>query len=58
MAVELHERILGYYENLLKDTGQKAPQVGVYRGAITAEARKAQALRIEWICLVGKVRLA
>ena len=59
MAVELHERILGYYENLLKDTGQKAPQVGVYRGAITAEARKASGFenRVELLGGKGKTRL-
>lgn len=59
MAVELHERILGYYENLLKDTGQKVPQVGVYRGAITAEARKASGFenRVELLGGKGKTRL-
>lgn len=59
MAVELHKRILGYYENLLKDTGQKAPQVGVYRGAITAEARKASGFenRVELLGGKGKTRL-
>lgn len=59
MAVELHERILGYYESLLKDSGQKAPQVGVYRGAITAEARKASGFenRVELLGGKGKTRL-
>lgn len=59
MAVELHERILGYYENLVKDAGQKAPQVGVYRGAITAEARKASGFenRVELLGGKGKTRL-
>ena len=59
MAVELHGRIVGYYESLLKDTGQKVPQVGVYRGAITAEARKASGFenRVELLGGKGKTRL-
>ena len=59
MAVELRGRVLGYYENLLKDTGQKIPQVGVYRGAITAEARKASGFenRVELLGGKGKTRL-
>lgn len=59
MAVELRGRIVGYYENLLKDAGQKAPQVGVYRGAITAEARKASGFenRVELLGGKGKTRL-
>lgn len=59
MAVELHERILGYYESLLKDSGQKVPRVGVYRGAITAEARKASGFenRVELLGGKGKTRL-
>ena len=59
MAVELHERILGYYESLLKDASQKVPQVGVYRGEITAEARKASGFenRVELLGGKGKTRL-
>lgn len=59
MAVELRGRIVGYYETILKDTGQKVPQVGVYRGAITAEARKASGFenRVELLGGKGKTRL-
>lgn len=59
MAVELRGRIVGYYESLLKDTGQKVPQVGVYRGAITAEARKASGFenRVRLLGGKGKTRL-
>lgn len=59
MAVELRGRILGYYENLLKDASQQVPQVGVYRGAITAEARKASGFenRVELLGGKGKTRL-
>lgn len=59
MAVELRGRILGYYESLLKDTGQKVPQVGVYRGAITAEARIASGVekRVGLLGQKGKTRL-
>lgn len=59
MAVELRGRIVGYYESLLKDTGQKVPQVGVYRGDIIAEARKASEFedRVELLGRKGKTRL-
>ncbi len=59
MAVELRGRILGYYESLLKDTGQKVPQVGVYRGAITPEARIASGVekRVGLLGQKGKTRL-
>ena len=59
MAVELRGRVLGYYESLLKNTGRKVPQVGVYRGAITAEARKASGFenRVELLGGKGKTRL-
>ena len=59
MAVELRGRIVGYYESLLKDTGQKVPQVGVYRGDIIAEARRASEFedRVELLGRKGKTRL-
>ena len=59
MAVELRGRIVGYYGSLLKDAGQKVPQVGVYRGDIIAEARKASGFenRVELLGGKGKTRL-
>lgn len=55
MAVELRTRIDGYYRKLNSDS---VPKIGIYRGQLTAEARKASGFenRVNLIGGKGKTR--
>ena len=55
MAVELRTRIDGYYRKLYSDS---VPKIGIYRGQLTAEARKASGFenRVNLIGGKGKTR--
>ena len=55
MAVELRTRIEGYYRKLNSDS---VPKIGIYRGQLTAEARKASGFenRVNLIGGKGKTR--
>lgn len=56
MAVELRTRVEGFYR---ERDGERVPSVGVYRGQLTAEARKASGFenRVNLIGGRGKTRL-
>lgn len=55
MAVELRTRIEGYYRKVISDS---VPKIGIYRGQLTAEARKASGFenRVNLIGGKGKTR--